>query len=103
MVRRYARTYRRSAAWDARADAKRAAAEAVGLPMREDNDLRGDVPLDLRGVFWRNLVWKRVHGQLAGKIVDLDTGEVLHRASIKEALHWIADRIPRTLAPWSLE
>lgn len=103
MPRRYARTYRRSSAWDARADAKRAAAEAAGMPVREDADQRTDGVIDLRGLGGPCLVIKPVHGKIAVRALDPKTMAQVQRCSLKQLLHWIADRIPRTLAPGSLE
>ena len=65
MPRRYARTYRRSSAWDARADAKRAAAEAAGIPVRDDADCRAPITLDLSCVGGDCLMLEPCRGKVA--------------------------------------
>lgn len=87
---------------DARADRRRAEAEAAGLPIRDDGDARSDVTLDLRGAFGPLLIWRPCRGKLAGRLIDAGTGDVICRASIKEALHAAADRLPRMMAPRSV-
>lgn len=102
MARRYASTYRRSSAWDARADAKRAAAEAAGIPMRDDTDCRSPIALDLSRVGGDALVLEPCRGKVAWRARRIDTGEVVARAALKALLHCIADRLPRMLAERNL-
>lgn len=85
----------RSAAAHRRAQAERDA----GIPDREPiRDMRQPVELDLRSYGWRHVRIEPRFGYVACRVVDVDTGEVLHCAALKEALHWIADTAPRMLA-----
>jgi hypothetical protein len=103
MARRYARTYRRSSVWDARADATRAAAEAAGIPVREDVDERTDGVIDLRGLGGPHLIVRPARGKIAVRALDPETMAQVQRCSLKQLLHWLGDKTPRTLAPGSVE
>jgi hypothetical protein len=68
------------------------------FPMRCDDDMREPIQIDLRVAGGRNYVIEPVRGYVAWKLIDADSREVLRRCALKEALHWIADQMPRQLA-----
>jgi hypothetical protein len=70
-----------------------------GIPDREPvTDARQPFLLPLRACGLRDLRIEPRLGYVAWRAVDVDTGEVLHCAALKELMHWIADRLPRMLA-----
>ena len=70
-----------------------------GIPDREPlTDARQPFTLDLRAAGFHDLRIEPRIGYVAWRAVDVDTGEVLHAAALKELLHWIADQLPRMLA-----
>lgn len=87
-----------ASARDARADAKRAAAEDAGIPVRTDADCRVPISLDLRCVGGRDLVLEPRRGYVAWRARDAATGEVVGCAALKQLLHRLADDLPRMLA-----
>ena len=38
-------------------------------------------------------------GYVSWRAIDIESGEVLHCAALKELLHWIADELPRMVSP----
>ena len=96
MSRRYAKTYRRSCVRDARGEAKRAAAEAAGIPVRTDDDPRQPITLDLSHVGGQRLVIEPRRGYLLQwRAVDEDAGKVVCGGALKAVLHSLADALPR--------
>lgn len=70
-----------------------------GIPDREPmTDARQPFTLDLSACGFRSLRIEPRIGYVAWRAVDVDTGDVLHSAALKELLHWIADALPRMLA-----
>ena len=95
MSRHYARAYRRSHVWDARGEAKRAAAEAAGILIRTDDDARQPICLDLSGVGGKRLIIEPRRGHLLQwRVVD-EFGTTLQGGALKTVLHAIADALPR--------
>jgi hypothetical protein len=94
------RTYRymSPAARDARAEGRRAAAEADGIPLRDDADCRSPIELDLSHVGGRRYILEPRRGYLSWRVRDAESGQVLHCAALKQALHWIADEMPRMMS-----
>jgi hypothetical protein len=90
---RYSATTRWRAA-EARAQAERDAG-IPDLPIAQD--ARDPITLDLRSAGYRHLRIEPRLGYVAWRAVDVDTGEVLHCAAIKELLRWIAGEVPRQL------
>lgn len=83
-----------AAAKDARADRRRADAEAAGEPERTDADFRSACVLDLRGAGGPALTLLPVRGKVAWRAVD-ESGAVVGRAAIKALLHLVADDLTR--------
>lgn len=79
---------------DARADRKRAEAEAAGIPMRDDADFRRPCMLDLRGAGGPLLTLEPVPRKVAWRARSED-GRVVKRAAIKALLHDVADDMTR--------
>lgn len=70
-----------------------------GIPDRPPiEDLRQPFPLLLKSAGFHDLNIEPRLGYVSWRAVDIDSGEVLHGAALKELLHWIADRVPRMLA-----
>ena len=70
-----------------------------GIPDRPAmTDNRQPFDLLLKDAGYRDLRIEPRLGYVAWRAVDVDTGEVVHCAALKELLHWIADRVPRMLA-----
>jgi hypothetical protein len=70
-----------------------------GIPDREPMvDLRQPFPLLLNSAGFHDLNIEPRLGYVSWRAVDIESGEVLHCAALKELLHWIADRLPRMLA-----
>lgn len=86
------------AARDARAEQKRAAAEAAGIPVRTDADCRVPIALDLRFVGGPELILEPRRGYVSWRARDVATGQVVACAALKQLLHGIADDLPRMLA-----
>lgn len=81
---------------DARAEAKRAAAEAAGIPMRTDDDARQPIHIDLTCAGGDCLVVEPIRGRLLKwRARKMDTGEVIGRGALKTVLHALADKLPR--------
>ena len=83
----------RSAEW-------RAAAEReAGIPDRAPiTDTRQPFTLDLKDVGFHDLRIEPRLGYIAWRARRIDTGEVVRCCALKELLHWLADRLPRTIA-----
>ncbi len=70
-----------------------------GIPDREPmTDNRQPFTLDLAAAGFHDLRIEPRLGYVAWRAVDVESGEVLHCAALKELLHWIADQVPRMLA-----
>ena len=70
-----------------------------GIPDRAPmTDARQPFTLDLKAAGFHDLRIEPRLGYVAWRAVDVDSGEVLHCAALKELLHWIADQLPRMLA-----
>lgn len=82
------------AARDARADRKRAEAEAAGVPARDDADFRRPCVLDLRGAGGPLLTLEPVPRKVAWR-ARAEDGRVVKRAAIKALLHEVADDMAR--------
>lgn len=72
-----------------------------GIPDRETiSDTRDPFPPPLKARGWRDLEIEPRLGYLTKwRAVDAETREVLHSATLKQLLHWCADRVPRVRAP----
>lgn len=80
-------------------DLRAEAARAEGIPDRSPaEDLRQPVLIDLTSYGGCLLRIEPRRGYIAVRVIDDDTGEVLHLAAMKEALHWVADKLPRMLS-----
>lgn len=89
-------SYMSGARKDAKADAKRLAAEAAGIPVRTSDDPRQPIELDLSRVGGDRLLLEPRRGHLLKwRLRDQDTGEVLACGALKTMLHEAADRLPR--------
>jgi hypothetical protein len=64
-----------------------------------DTDFRTDVELDLRGAGGSNLLLKPCRGKIAWRQIDVESGRVVARGSIKQLLHGVADALTRMQAP----
>lgn len=82
------------AARDARADRRRAEAEAAGIPMRDDTDFRRPCVIDLRGAGGPLLMLEPVPRKVAWRARN-ESGAVVRRAAIKTLLHQVADDMTR--------
>ena len=87
-----------AASRDARADRKRAEAEARGEPIRTDADFRSACTLDLRGAGGPLLTLYPVRGKIAWRAVDAE-GRTVQRAAIKTLLHLIGAELARMQSP----
>ncbi len=85
---------------DARADRKRAEAEARGEPVRTDEDFRTICTLDLRGAGGPLLTLEPRRGYVSWRARD-EAGAVVDCAAIKQLLHGVADRLTRMQSPWA--
>lgn len=91
--------------WLTQAENNRHAVEVLGRSFGRPRkatpviDARPVISLDLSGVGGRSLVLEPRLGFIAYRARDAATGEVLECAALKELLHRIADRLPRTMAP----
>lgn len=81
-----------AAARDARAEAL----VAAGVPRRVDQDFRTACQIDLRGSGGLLYTLEPRRGYVAWRVVA--DGKVLHCASLKQCLHWIADQQARCSA-----
>ena len=70
--------------------------------MRTDEDCRVPIELDLSCVGGERMTLRPVRGKHAWQAWSAD-GRLLHRAALKEMLHWAADKLPRMLAPGSVQ
>lgn len=84
---------------DARADARRAAAEAAGIPIRGDADRRTDGVIDLVGLGGPHLIIRPDRGRIAVLALDPETLAPVRRCSLKQLLHWLGDKTPPLLSP----
>lgn len=100
-MRRHYRPMSQSAR-DARAERKRAEAEARGEPMRDDADCRRPCVLDLRGAGGPLLTLEPIPRKHAWR-ARTDDGAVVARGAIKTLLHGQADALARMLAPMSVD
>lgn len=82
---------------DARAERKRADAEAAGIPPRDDADFRTSCIVDLRGAGGPLLTLEPRRGYVAWRARD-ETGAVVDCAALKQLLRGIADRLPRMMS-----
>ena len=93
-MRRY--RYMSPAQRDARAEAKRAAAAAAGIPVRTDCDPREPIAFDLSRVGGYELVIEPCRGHLLKwRARRTDTGEVVAAGAFKSVLHALADSLPQ--------
>lgn len=89
-----------AARWRA-AEARAQAERDEGIPDREPvRDSRQPIVLDLRSYGGRLLTIEPRHGYISVRV--LADGAVLHCAAMKQALHWIADELPRMLGARNL-
>jgi hypothetical protein len=63
------------------------------LPMPAD--FRQPFLLPLKAAGWRDLHIEPRIGYVSWRVLDAETGEVLHCAALKELLRWIARKVPR--------
>jgi hypothetical protein len=83
-----------------RAEERAQAERDAGIPDREAPvDQRDVIFLDLRRRGGKLLRIEPRGGYIADRWFDHETGEFLFKASIKEALHKVADDLPRCRAP----
>ena len=69
-----------------------------GVPDRADIDTRAPISLDLRSAGGPHLILEPRLGYVAWRARDVETGDVIHCAALKELLHRIADELPRMMA-----
>lgn len=93
------RTYRHATAAerDARAERRRAAAEAAGIPPRTDDDRRQPLSIDLTGAGGPCLRLEPIPMRCAWRARDTGTGTIVARGALKAILHSIADAMPRPI------
>ena len=85
------------ARWRA-AEARAQAERDAGIPDRAAwHDARLPIVLDLRTYGGALLRIEPRPGYVSVRVIDDDTGQVVHCAALKTALHRIADALPRTL------
>lgn len=82
------------ARWRA-ADVRAQAEREEGTPDRTMTDSRQPITLDLRSYGGALLSIEPRLGYIAVRVKAGD--KVIHCAAMKQALHWIADQLPRTL------
>ena len=61
-------------------------------------DFRQPFDLPLKHAGWKDVRAEPRIGYVSWRLVDIETGEVLHCAAMKELMRWIARRVPRMLA-----
>lgn len=62
-------------------------------------DCREPFDMPLRCVGYRDLRLEPRLGYVAWRAIDVDSGEVVHAAALKELLRWIAAQVPRMMSP----
>ena len=81
-----------------RADAARDERD-VGIPDRmAPEDFRRPFALPLKSAGYRDLHIEPRLGYVAWRALDVETGELLHCAALKELLRWVAAQVPRMMA-----
>lgn len=91
------RTIPSRAALDAARERRAQWARDDGIPDRGPDDCRVPAQLDLRPFGGPLLTARPVRGKIAWAFVDEAAGCVVLRATAKEALHTLADGLPRQL------
>lgn len=61
------------------------------------HDAREPIEINLRPAGYLRIRLEPRLGYVAWRVIDADSGDVLHCAAIKEALRWIASQVPRQL------